>query len=67
MVTITNPFASNYTGGTALSITISKGTNPESERDAGTFSVATYIKISSVNYLVDSGTSSTNQVYPVGG
>eukprot|EP00347_Sterkiella_histriomuscorum_P010553 403375847 len=67
VVTITNAFDVTFTGGAPLMLNISKGMNPQSERDAGVFTIQTYIRQSGVYYLVDSGTSSTGMIIPKGG
>lgn len=56
-VTITNAFGTGSfsKGGAAFSFVFSSGgTNPDSVRDAGTFSVKTYATISSNDYAIDS-------------
>lgn len=60
VLTLTNPFGSSGTfskGGSSFSFKFSSGgTNPDSVRDAGTFTVQTYATISSIDYPIDSST-----------
>ena len=43
----------NFEGGTELSVSLSKLTNPYSVQDVGDFTISTYMKVSSTYYLVD--------------
>ncbi|CDW83721.1 UNKNOWN [Stylonychia lemnae] len=64
VLTLTNPFGtSTFTkGGSAFSFMFSNGgKNPDSVRDAGTFTVSTYYTESSIDYIIDS--SSFTNVY----
>ncbi|CDW77580.1 UNKNOWN [Stylonychia lemnae] len=57
VLTLTNPFGSStFTkGGSAFSFMFSNGgTNPDSVRDAGTFTVSTYYTDSGIDYGIDS-------------